>query len=347
MASHQRRCPHRGALRNPGRWSHQIERRKPEVPSPSLLRKLYLQISLRHDHVAVDVAALSLREAPRRAGARRGAALRRDDGAHARRRAYVQRLGLLLDAPAAHHRALYARFHKQHHEFKGTVGAAAEYAHPFEVVSNQIPTLGFVLGVGAHPLICLACCPPPLANVRGAQRLRVWRHARRPLGADQQRPTASTTTTTRSTPATARAEHMDWLFGTMDSYASLGGRKGYLKSRRADARATRRSLPGEGRLRVLARTACDITLHATCATEHTRASDRHATRSARTRGSCSFELAAAFVHSAPSRGCAPRWCASRRFSSIGVAPTSTTSRERHKISSTASPAQIRRSGSSR
>ena len=27
---------------------HQIERRKPEVPSPSLLRKLYLQISLNH-----------------------------------------------------------------------------------------------------------------------------------------------------------------------------------------------------------------------------------------------------------------------------------------------------------
>ena len=32
---------------------------------------------------------------------------------------------------------------------------------------------------------------------------------------------------------------MDWLMGTMDSYASLGGRKGYLKSRRRCTPATR------------------------------------------------------------------------------------------------------------
>ena len=29
-----------------------------------------------------------------------------------------------------------ARFHKQHHEYKGTIGFAAEYAHP---VSEQQP----------------------------------------------------------------------------------------------------------------------------------------------------------------------------------------------------------------
>lgn len=33
-----------------------------------------------------------------------------------------------------HCKALYATFHKQHHEFAGTIGAAAEYANPVETV---------------------------------------------------------------------------------------------------------------------------------------------------------------------------------------------------------------------
>jgi len=42
-----------------------------------------------------------------------------------------------------HSKALYKRFHKKHHTFRGSVGAAAEYAHPVEVIlSNQIPTIG-------------------------------------------------------------------------------------------------------------------------------------------------------------------------------------------------------------
>ena len=34
---------------------------------------------------------------------------------------------------------------------------AAEFAHPVEVIlSNQVPTVGLVLGLGAHPLVQLA-----------------------------------------------------------------------------------------------------------------------------------------------------------------------------------------------
>eukprot|EP01147_Barroeca_monosierra_P009182 gene9182-1473_t len=41
-----------------------------------------------------------------------------------------------------HHPHLYARFHKQHHEYKGTIGFAAEYASPLEqLLSNQIPSV--------------------------------------------------------------------------------------------------------------------------------------------------------------------------------------------------------------
>lgn len=39
-----------------------------------------------------------------------------------------------------HHRSLYGRIHKKHHDFKQSVGIAAEYAHPIEDVLNTIAT---------------------------------------------------------------------------------------------------------------------------------------------------------------------------------------------------------------
>ena len=52
-----------------------------------------------------------------------------------------------------HTKLLYARVHKQHHQFRGSVGAAAEFASPLEdILSNQLPTVGLLLAVGSHPL---------------------------------------------------------------------------------------------------------------------------------------------------------------------------------------------------
>eukprot|EP00735_Rhodelphis_limneticus_P007021 TRINITY_DN1950_c0_g1::TRINITY_DN1950_c0_g1_i2::g.22942::m.22942 TRINITY_DN1950_c0_g1::TRINITY_DN1950_c0_g1_i2::g.22942 ORF type:complete len:280 (+),score=18.43,sp/Q55D54/MSMOB_DICDI/33.85/1e-38,FA_hydroxylase/PF04116.8/3.2e+03,FA_hydroxylase/PF04116.8/4.3e-19 TRINITY_DN1950_c0_g1_i2:49-840(+) len=45
---------------------------------------------------------------------------------------------------ALHHRSIYKYIHKQHHEFKVSIGIASEYAHPVEAVTaNLIP---FVAG---------------------------------------------------------------------------------------------------------------------------------------------------------------------------------------------------------
>jgi sterol desaturase/sphingolipid hydroxylase (fatty acid hydroxylase superfamily) len=53
-----------------------------------------------------------------------------------------------------HHRSIYKYIHKQHHEFKATIGIACEYAHPVEdVISNLIPTLSGCLIMGSHVLV--------------------------------------------------------------------------------------------------------------------------------------------------------------------------------------------------
>jgi sterol desaturase/sphingolipid hydroxylase (fatty acid hydroxylase superfamily) len=54
-----------------------------------------------------------------------------------------------------HCSVLYATLHKQHHEFAGTVGLAAEYANPIEnILSNTLPSLGGVIFFGGtHPLV--------------------------------------------------------------------------------------------------------------------------------------------------------------------------------------------------
>lgn len=53
-----------------------------------------------------------------------------------------------------HHPYIYASFHKQHHDYHGTISIAAEYANPVEsLLSNVIPSLGGVLCFGCHPLV--------------------------------------------------------------------------------------------------------------------------------------------------------------------------------------------------
>jgi sterol desaturase/sphingolipid hydroxylase (fatty acid hydroxylase superfamily) len=55
-----------------------------------------------------------------------------------------------------HSKLLYATFHKQHHEFNGTIGIAAEYANPIEqIFANMIPTLAGMILYPTHPL-CVA-----------------------------------------------------------------------------------------------------------------------------------------------------------------------------------------------
>jgi sterol desaturase/sphingolipid hydroxylase (fatty acid hydroxylase superfamily) len=52
--------------------------------------------------------------------------------------------------------SLYRLIHKQHHQYRGSIGFAAECAHPIEqIVSNQFPTAGGAMLFGFHPLVWL------------------------------------------------------------------------------------------------------------------------------------------------------------------------------------------------
>lgn len=131
-----------------------------------------------------------------------------------------------------HTKALYKVFHKQHHAFRGSVGAAAEYANPVEVlIANQIPTVGLLLGIGAHPLVQIAWL-----IVRLLQTYEV--HS----GYDFTDTWACKVGIVNGGAAfhdhhhTANmgnfgAEHMDWLFGTMDHYVKGGEEEGYRRER--------------------------------------------------------------------------------------------------------------------
>jgi sterol desaturase/sphingolipid hydroxylase (fatty acid hydroxylase superfamily) len=55
---------------------------------------------------------------------------------------------------ALHHPLLYKHIHKKHHQYVGTVGFAAEHAHPVEdLLSNDLPVIGYCLFMRLHPLI--------------------------------------------------------------------------------------------------------------------------------------------------------------------------------------------------
>ena len=127
---------------------------------------------------------------------------------------------------AVHLPGLYIPIHKKHHKFVGTVGWAAEFAHPIEqIFANQLPSTAFVLilftkEVGQEVALMWIFWrlvetyeahagydfqKSPLGKIGllhgGMARFHDWHHT--------------------DNRGNYGCMCMDWLFGTMDSYAQL------------------------------------------------------------------------------------------------------------------------------
>lgn len=213
---------------------YKLTRKDAEIPTPALIKQLLTEAAVNQLLVAPVIAALLFSAAKHFGMPSVGSALPDVPtmlvmfaGAHA-----FNDVGFYFTHRLLHHPKLYARFHKQHHQFRGSVGAAAEFAGPVEVLlSNQIPTAGFLLLWGAHPLIQSVWIV-----------LRLFQTYEVHSGYDFRHTTLGKLGVTANGMAyhdhhhtvnmgNFGSEHMDWLMGTMDYWVRDGEEDGYVSKR--------------------------------------------------------------------------------------------------------------------
>lgn len=142
-------------------------------------------------------------------------------------------VGFYWSHRALHTPLLYKSIHKQHHEYTGSLGIAAEYAHPIEsVLSNMVPSLGGVLlplGGCQHPLCVIVwlslrlyqtyCAHSGLAMKGTFLESIGWSHWESACFHDHHHSVNK---------GNYGSVVTDFLFGTMDDYVSIGMGEGYL-----------------------------------------------------------------------------------------------------------------------
>jgi sterol desaturase/sphingolipid hydroxylase (fatty acid hydroxylase superfamily) len=141
--------------------------------------------------------------------------------------------GFYLTHRLMHSKPLYKTFHKQHHEFTGTIGFAAEYAGPVEVVvSNQIPTLGGVLFFGCHPLcVWIWLCLRLQQTYEAHSGYCFEGHWTDYVGLSHPESAAFHDHHHTSNQGNFGSLYTDYIFGTMDHWMSLGGQEGYVNKK--------------------------------------------------------------------------------------------------------------------
>lgn len=130
-----------------------------------------------------------------------------------------------------HCRAMYARVHKQHHTYNGSIGIAAEYASPLEqVFANQLPTVGGCLFFGAHPLVLFIWLVTRLQKTYESHSgYCFYGSLLHRIGLTSSESAAYHDFHHSGNRGNFGAAYMDWAFGTMDAWLELGGTKGYIE----------------------------------------------------------------------------------------------------------------------
>ena len=143
-------------------------------------------------------------------------------------------VGFYFTHRLVHSPMLYAKIHKQHHTYSGTIGFAAEYAHPIEqIFSNQLPTIGGILFFGAHPLVFYVWLFTRLQQTyeghSGYCFYDTWLYK---LGLTNADNAAYHDFHHSGNRGNFGALYLDWAFGTYDAWVDMGGTPGYLEQSR-------------------------------------------------------------------------------------------------------------------
>lgn len=131
---------------------------------------------------------------------------------------------------AFHITAVYPYVHKKHHTYTGSIGIAAEFAHPAEtLISNTFPTVGGVLLLGCHPLVVTLWLTQRLQQTyevhSGYCFYGSWLHK---IGLTNAEGAAWHDYHHTGNQGNFGSMYLDWIFGTMDHFCELGGTKGYI-----------------------------------------------------------------------------------------------------------------------
>jgi methylsterol monooxygenase len=136
---------------------------------------------------------------------------------------------------AFHTPMLYKLFHKQHHEYKGTIGIAAEHAHPVEAIfANMIPTLGGCFVVKNHPIVLviwLACRLRETFEAHSGYCFKGSWYAMTGLSHDDEAIHHDYHHAIND--GNFGSELTDFLFGTLQNFDKFGGQKEYLNRKKA------------------------------------------------------------------------------------------------------------------
>lgn len=135
---------------------------------------------------------------------------------------------------AFHHRSIYKYVHKQHHTYVGTVGVAAEYAHPLEgLLSNQLPTLGGCVFSGAHPIIYLVWLASRLQQTYEGHSGYCFKGSLlQQIGLTNSSAAAYHDHHHTGNRGNFGSEYLDYFCGTMDAWVQDGGEDGYLAKKK-------------------------------------------------------------------------------------------------------------------
>lgn len=133
---------------------------------------------------------------------------------------------------ALHSKALYARFHKQHHSFIETKAVASEFASPPEqVFANYLPVLLGTVPFGRHPMVFWGWLIFMLGEtVESHSGYYFGDTYLAKIGLTNSEISAQHWWHHRANAGNFGNWHVDWLFGTMDSFVAAGDVQGLTKS---------------------------------------------------------------------------------------------------------------------